>query len=82
MQKVSHQFTVIIEPAEEGGYIVTVPFLGITTEGDTLKQARNMAEDAITGYLECLQEDGQPIPKEPAKISNNVFVEKIDIQMQ
>ena len=63
----SHDFTVLFEPAEEGGYIVTCPALpGLVTEGDTLVEARNMAADAIRCYLESLRKDGQPIPTDKA----------------
>jgi predicted RNase H-like HicB family nuclease len=59
----TYTYTVLFEPAEEGGYVVTCPALpGLATEGDTLEQARAMAKDAISGYLECLREDGRPIP--------------------
>ena len=58
-----YDFTVLFEPAEEGGYVVTCPALpGLVTEGDTLEQARHMAREAIQGYLESLRKDGQPIP--------------------
>jgi predicted RNase H-like HicB family nuclease len=54
---------VLFEPAEEGGYVVTVPALpGCVTQGETLEEARAMAQEAITGYLEVLQKHGQPIP--------------------
>ena len=60
-----YQYTVIFEPAEEGGYTVTCPALkGFVTEGDTLKEAREMAKDAIQGYLESLAKDGEPVPVE------------------
>ncbi len=59
----SHNFTVLFEPAEEGGYVVTCPALpGLVTEGDNLEEARAMATDSIRGYLESLRKDGQPIP--------------------
>ena len=59
----SHNYTVLFEPAEEGGYVVTCPALpGLVTEGDTLEEARAMAVDAIHAYLESLRKDGQPIP--------------------
>lgn len=56
-------YTVLFEPAEEGGYVVTCPALpGLVTEGDTLDEAREMVRDAIRGYLESLQKDGEPLP--------------------
>jgi antitoxin HicB len=59
-----YSYRILIEPAEEGGFVVTCPALrGVVTEGDTLEEARAMARDAIRGYLELLQEDGLPIPQ-------------------
>ena len=56
------QYTVLFEPAEEGGYVVTCPALpGLVTEGDTLAEARVMAADAIRAYLDGLRSDGQPV---------------------
>lgn len=58
-----YNYTVLFEPAEEGGYVVTCPALpGLVTEGNTLDEARAMAADAIHEYLESLRKDGQPIP--------------------
>jgi len=58
-----YSFTVLYEPAEEGGYVVTCPALpGLVTEGETLEEARQMARDAIRAYLESLKKDGMPIP--------------------
>ncbi|MBI3933258.1 MAG: type II toxin-antitoxin system HicB family antitoxin [Acidobacteria bacterium] len=60
-----YTFTVLFEPAEEGGYIVTCPALpGLVTEGNTLEEAREMARDAIRGYIESLRKDGLPIPSD------------------
>jgi predicted RNase H-like HicB family nuclease len=69
--KTQHQynFTVLFEPAQEGGYVVTCPALpGLVTEGDTLEEAREMAKEAIVGYLESLRKDGLPIPTDPRSI--------------
>ena len=58
-----HQYTVVFEAAEEGGYVVTCPALpGLVTEGDTIEEARAMAAEAIRGYLESLAKDGFPAP--------------------
>ena len=60
-----YNFTVLYEPAEEGGYVVKCPALpGLVTEGDTLEEARAMAEDAIRAYLESLRKDGLPFPED------------------
>ena len=61
----SYEYTVVFEPAEEGGYVVTVPALpGCVTEGDTFEEAQMMAEEAIQGFLEALQKAGEEIPVE------------------
>ena len=58
-----HSYTVLFEPAEEGGYVVFCPALpGLVTEGYTYEEAHERVKEAIEGYLESLQKDGQPIP--------------------
>ena len=76
MADTEYRYTVVYEPAEEGGYVVTVPALpGLVTEGDTLTEARAMAEDAIRGYLESLRKHGEAIPIEQAEpITERILV--------
>jgi predicted RNase H-like HicB family nuclease len=58
-----YTYTVLFEPAEEGGYVVFCPALpGLVTEGDNYEQARERVTEAIEGYLESLLKDGQPSP--------------------
>jgi len=58
-------YTVIIHPAEEGGYWTEVPALGgIGSQGETLEEAIAMTKDAIEGVLEVMREHGEPIPEE------------------
>ena len=58
-------FTIRLERAEEGGFVVTVPELpGCVTEGDTLAEALEMAEDAISGWLCVAAKHGDPIPEQ------------------
>ena len=60
-----YKYTVIFEPAEEGGYIAHIPALnGIATQGETLEEAKAMAKDAIKGYIETLKELNLPIPED------------------
>ena len=81
----SHQYryTVLFEPAEEGGYVVTCPSLpGLVTEGDTLEEARAMAKDAIRGYLEVLAKDGQPIPPEDLEPRGGIIKETVAVAIE
>jgi antitoxin HicB len=57
-------FTAVIEPdEEEGGYVVTFPAIpDLATQGETLDEARRMAEDCLRGYLEVLRETGRALP--------------------
>ncbi len=57
-------YTVIYEPAEKSGYYAHIPALDVTTEGETLEEAKEMARDAIENTLACLKELKLPIPKE------------------
>jgi antitoxin HicB len=64
----SYTYTVHLEPAEEGGYVVTVPALpGCITQGETYREALLMAEDCIRGFIEALARAGQPIPREEGR---------------
>jgi predicted RNase H-like HicB family nuclease len=77
-----YNFTVLYEPAEEGGYVVKCPALpGLVTEGDTLEQARAMAEDAIRGYLESLRKDGLPVP-EDKKLTLQPVKEEVKVVLE
>ena len=80
MQVRNYSFTVIFTPAEEGGYVVTCPALpGLITEGDDLREARKMAREAITGYLEVLLKHGQPIPANDRIRSEQIGIEVLAV---
>ena len=69
----AYTYTVLIEPAEEGGYVVTVPRLpGCVTQGETPKEARAMAADAIEGYIESLRAHGDAIPASEPHTENPI----------
>jgi predicted RNase H-like HicB family nuclease len=58
-----HTFTVVLEPAEEGGFIVTVPALPeLGTQGDTYDEAMANAREAIELVIEDRLSRGEPIP--------------------
>ena len=60
------KYTIILEPdTEAGGYTVTVPALpGCITQGETIEQCIERAQEAIAGYIESLRAEGEPIPVE------------------
>ena len=61
-----YKYTVVLEPAEEGGYVVTVPALpGCVTQGETFEEAVEMTKEAIQLYLETLKEHNEDLPVEP-----------------
>lgn len=63
------EYTVIFEPAEEGGYIVSVPALpGCVTNGETFEHATAMIKDAMEGYLAVLKEEDMDIPEERPEV--------------
>ena len=58
------RYTVVLIPEHEaGGFSVTVPALpGLFTQGDSREEALEAAREAIAFHLECLAEEGEPIP--------------------
>ncbi len=76
-----YTYTVHFRPEPEGGYTVLCPALpGLVSYGETLEEARAMAADAIAGHLECLREDGEPIPSSDAAASEHVEPVKVKLQ--
>ncbi|GAB4219654.1 MAG: hypothetical protein Fur009_6830 [Candidatus Microgenomates bacterium] len=70
------EYTVIFEPADEGGYVVYVPSLpGCVTQGDTFEEAVTMVKDAIKGYLEVLKEENQEVVEEKTSIITKVKID-------
>jgi predicted RNase H-like HicB family nuclease len=58
------EFDVVLEAAEEGGFVVSVPSLpGCWTQGETREAALANAKEAIRGYVETLEELGKPLPE-------------------
>jgi len=49
---VARKFTVFLESAEEGGFIVKCLELPVATQGETREEALKNIKEAIEGYLE------------------------------
>jgi predicted RNase H-like HicB family nuclease len=71
------KYTVILDPAEEGGFVVIVPKMpGLITEGDSFEEAIEMAKDAMKGYLQVLNDNGEDIPDpDESSISTTVGID-------
>jgi antitoxin HicB len=76
-----YSYTVLFEPAEEGGYVAFCPALpGLVTEGDSFAETRERVTEAIEAYLESLRKDGLPIPPDK-KIELEPVKEQIHIAL-
>ena len=65
MKKTRFRFNIFLRPEPEGGFTAIVPALpGCVTYGRDLKEARKMAKDAISGYIESLRKHKEPIPSD------------------
>ncbi len=63
------KYTVILEPADEGGYVVSCPALpGCISQGETLEETLENIKEAILLVIEVLQEENEPIPNETPEI--------------
>ena len=52
----TRKFTVLLEPAEEGGFIVKCLELPVASQGETRGEALANIKEAIEGYLEVKAE--------------------------
>jgi antitoxin HicB len=60
-------YTVMIEPAEGGGFIALVPDLpGCMSDGETAEEALHSVRDAIAEWIDEANRLGRPVP-EPSR---------------
>lgn len=77
--KQAYDYTVVYVPDPDGGYVAEVPILGITTQGETIDEARAMAQDAIRGFIETLEKAGESIPTESRGTTPRVVTESVRV---
>lgn len=66
---------IIIKPGEDGFWLAECPSLpGCISQGKSKKSAIQNIREAIDGYIEVLQEDGQPIPHDNIGLSLKQFL--------
>jgi predicted RNase H-like HicB family nuclease len=60
---------VILYPGELGYWVAECPSLpGCISQGKSVEEAMVNIREAITGFIELLQEDGLPVPEDPRLI--------------
>ena len=61
-------YTIVLEPMDEGGFLVHVPALPeVVTCGDTEQEALAMAREAIELVIDSRRERGEDVPIEAGK---------------
>ena len=76
MAKARYHYNIMLRPEPEGGYTALVPALpGCVTYGRTVEEAREMAKDAISGYIASLRKHKDPIPTD-----DNTLVASLDLE--
>jgi antitoxin HicB len=66
---------IILNPEPDGGFTVTVPsLLGCVTWGETIDEAKEMASDAISVYIEDMEANGEEIPNDMGSIEMSLVV--------
>lgn len=71
----SRTFTIILEPAEEGGFVVSVPALPeVGTQGDTRDEALANAREAIELVIEHRLARGEPVPADVTPVVERITV--------
>ena len=69
------EYTIIIHPAEEGGFWVEVPTLpGCFSQGESIEEVMTNIKEAIELHIEGLVEEHEPVP-----IENDLIVSRINI---
>jgi antitoxin HicB len=76
MKKSRAHFNIVLRPEPEGGFTAMVPVLpGCVTYGRTLSEAKSMAKDAISAYIESLKKHNEPIPTDDESLVASLDLE-------
>lgn len=67
-----YTYTVLFEPAGKGYNVIFPAIPEICTFGETLREARAMAKDALRCFLESAKQERRPPPKDAAAYRERV----------
>ena len=70
-------FKVLLEPDEDGGYVVVCPSIpGCYSQGDTVEEALANIREAIELCLEDMADRGEEVPDPSSTLIGSVVVER------
>jgi len=75
-----YKLPLVLEPQPEGGYVVTCPLLPeLITEGETVQDALQNANDALAAIMKALKDLKKPLPPvlQATKENTTLWVETI-----
>ncbi|OGO36993.1 MAG: hypothetical protein A2Z03_01965 [Chloroflexi bacterium RBG_16_56_8] len=72
-----YQFTVVIEPDEEGFHAYVPALPGCHTFGATVEEARTNIIEAMELHIESMKEDGESVPVE----REPVFITRLSVPL-
>lgn len=73
-----YKLPLVLDPQPEGGYVVTCPLLPeLVTEGETVREAMDNANDALEALIEAYQALGRPLPNalQPSRAASPIWFE-------
>lgn len=62
--ELGRSYTVFFRQESDNIITAHIPTLDIVTEGQTMEEAKDMAKDAIAGWIEAAREIGRPFPED------------------
>ncbi|MCK4331313.1 MAG: type II toxin-antitoxin system HicB family antitoxin [Dehalococcoidia bacterium] len=69
------EYTIVIHPAEEGGYWTEVPLLPeCYSQGETIEEVFRNIKEAIDTHVEALRRDGRDVPQEAGVLFGRIEV--------
>ena len=75
MKKIKMEYTIIMHPAEEGGYWVEVPALpGCLSQGETIEEALANIKEAIEAHLIAIKKEGKKTPKDQILVMSHIEI--------
>jgi len=69
------EYTVIMHPAEEGGYWAEIPALsGCYSQGETLEEVMENVKEAVESHVDALKQDNQVVP-----IERGIMIGRVEV---